>query len=109
MSMLVYQETEPSLAEAESWSGPVVIEFGNAWCGFCQEAQPFISAAMAEHPEIKHLHIADGRGKPLGRAFKVKLWPTLICLLNGKEVARVVRPDDTDTVREALAKISTVN
>lgn len=106
MTMLVYQEAEPSLAETESCPGPVVIEFGNAWCGFCQSAHPFISVAMAEHPEIKHLRIADGRGKPLGRAFKVKLWPTLIFLLNGKEMARVIRPDDAETVRDALAKIS---
>ena len=109
MTMLVYQETEPSLAETESCPGPVVIEFGNSWCGFCQEAQSFISVAMAEHPEIKHLRIADGRGKPLGRAFRVKLWPTLIFLLDGKEMARVVRPDSADTIREALVQICTAN
>jgi Thiol-disulfide isomerase and thioredoxins len=106
MTMPVYQETEPSLAEVEAFIGPAVIEFGNSWCGFCQGAQPYISAAMANHPELPHLHIADGRGKPLGRAFKVKLWPTLIFLQDGQEVARVVRPETTEVINQALAQLN---
>jgi thioredoxin 1 len=31
----------------------------------------------------------------LGRAFKVKLWPTVVLLRDGLEVARVVRPVDS--------------
>lgn len=100
-----YQEAEPSLSEVEAFTGPVVLDFGNEWCGFCQAALPFISTAMAEHTQIPHIKIADGRGKPLGRAFKVKLWPTLILLSNGKEIARLVRPDNTDAIRDALALI----
>ena len=38
------------------------------------------------------LRIEDGRGRPLGRAYQVKLWPTLILLRVGRELARVVRP-----------------
>jgi thioredoxin 1 len=86
-----------------------VIEFGNSWCGFCQAAHHFISAAMSEHPQIKHIRIADGRGKPLGRAFKVKLWPTLIFLRDGQEVARIVRPDNTDEISNALAQIEIIS
>jgi Thiol-disulfide isomerase and thioredoxins len=103
--MLVYQDEEPSVTEVESFTGPVVIEFGNSWCGFCQAAHHYISAAMSEHPQIRHIRIADGRGKPLGRAFKVKLWPTLIFLRDGQEVARLVRPDNTDEISNALAQI----
>nr|WP_321270785.1 thioredoxin family protein [uncultured Tolumonas sp.] len=105
MTAKTYQETEPSLSEVEAFPGPVVLDFGNEWCGFCQAALPFISTAMAEHAQIPHIKIADGRGKPLGRAFKVKLWPTLIFLSDGKEIARLVRPDNTDAVRDALALI----
>ncbi len=105
MTMLVYQDEEPSVTEVESFTGPVVIEFGNSWCGFCQAAHHYISAAMSEHPQIRHIRIADGRGKPLGRAFKVKLWPTLIFLRDGQEVARLVRPDNTDEISNALAQI----
>jgi thioredoxin 1 len=42
----------------------------------------------------------------LGRSFKVKLWPTLIALKDGVEVARVVRPEQADEIREALGQIS---
>jgi thioredoxin 1 len=37
--------------------------------------------------------VEDGKGKPLGRSFRVKLWPTLIYLEQGVEKGRVVRPD----------------
>lgn len=109
MTMLVYQDEEPSVTEVESFTGPVVIEFGNSWCGFCQAAHLFISTAMSEHPQVKHIRIADGRGKPLGRAFKVKLWPTLIFLRDGQEVARIVRPDNTDEISNALAQIEIIS
>lgn len=105
MTANTYQETEPSITEVEAYTGPVVLEFGNDWCGFCQAAQPFITSALADHPQIPHIKIADGRGKPLGRTFKVKLWPTLIFLRNGKEIARLVRPDNTSAIQEALTLI----
>ena len=36
MTANTYQETEPSLAEVEAFTGPVVLDFCNEWCGFCQ-------------------------------------------------------------------------
>ena len=51
------------------------------------------------------LKVEDGRGKPLGRSFKVKLWPTLIFLKDGVEVERLVRPTASTPIAEALAKI----
>ena len=44
-------------------------------------------------------------GRPLGRAFKVKLWHTLVFLRDGREVARLVRPGDVSAIRAALAQI----
>jgi thioredoxin 1 len=35
----------------------------------------------------------------------VKLWPTLVFLKDGKEIARLVRPGDSNALREALARI----
>lgn len=40
----------------------------------------------------------DGSGRPLGRSFRVKLWPTLVFLKDGKEIERVVRPTDTGAI-----------
>ena len=54
-----------------------------------------------------HLKLEDAKGRLLGRAFKVKQWPTLIFLQEGEEVARLVRPQSEQAVREALEKIDT--
>jgi thioredoxin 1 len=100
-----YATVEPTREEIEALAGPVLIEFGTAWCGHCRAAQPLLASALAAHPAVHHLKIADGRGRPLGRFFKVKLWPTLIFLLHGKEMARLVRPTEADEVGKALAQI----
>ena len=100
-----YADQEPSQSEIEALSGPALLEFGTPWCGYCRAAQPLIAAALASHPQIRHIKVEDGSGKPLGRSFRVKLWPTLVLLNEGKEVGRLVRPSSLDAVREALDSI----
>ena len=100
-----YAAAEPKRAEVDALAGPTLLEFGNAWCGHCRAAQPLIAAALREHPRIRHLKIADASGRRLGRSFRVKLWPTLIFLKDGKELARLVRPRDEPAIRTALAQI----
>ena len=97
--------TAPSRAEIDALDGPTVIEFGTSWCGHCRAAQPLIAEAFQDHASVRHLKIEDGSGRPLGRSFRIKLWPTLIFLDNGVEVARVVRPKDTSEIRDAFALI----
>ena len=97
--------SEPSRAEIDALAEPVMLEFGVPWCGHCRRAQPYIAEAIAQHPNVRHIKITDGSGQPLGRSFAVKLWPTLIFLQQGKEVARVVRPAAADPIRSALAQI----
>jgi thioredoxin 1 len=46
--------------------------------------------------------VEDGKGQRLGRTYRVKLWPTLIMLRDGKEVARVVRPQSVSEITQAL-------
>lgn len=101
-----YRPDEPARAEVDALAGPTVIEFGANWCGWCQGAQPHIAAALQSHPGLRHLKVEDGKGKPLGRSFQVKLWPTLVFLLDGQEVARVVRPGGPQPVVDALARIT---
>jgi len=100
-----YSPSAPTRAEVAALSGATVLEFGTDWCGFCQGAQPFIEQASAKHPAVRHLKIEDGPGRPLGRSFKVKLWPTLIFLRNGEEVARVVRPNTVAAIDEGFAAL----
>jgi thioredoxin 1 len=97
-----YDKPEPARAEVDAWTGPAVLEFGTGWCGHCQAAQPLLAAAFADYPDVRHVKVEDGPGRPLGRSYRVKLWPTLIFLKDGKEVARAVRPVDEDEVRRGL-------
>lgn len=98
-------EAEPPHATVEKLQGAAVLEFGTNWCGFCKAAQPFIEAAFAGHAGVRHIKVEDGKGRPLGRAYRVKLWPTLIFLRDGIEIARVVRPTDARAIGAALAQI----
>jgi thioredoxin 1 len=83
-----------------------VLEFGAGWCPHCQAAQPAIESALADHPDVRHVKVGDGKGRPLGRSFQVKLWPTLIFLKDGQEFARAVRPTTVDEVQIGLAAIT---
>ena len=100
-----YAKTEPTRAEVDAMAGATVLEFGTDWCGWCRSAQPVIANAFAGHPDVRHLKVEDGPGQPLGRSFRVKLWPTLIFLKDGQELARVVRPNAVEQVREGLERI----
>ena len=99
------EQKEPRRAEVDALEGAVLLEFGTSWCGHCRRAQPLIAAALADHPGVRHLKIADASGRRLGRSFGVKLWPTLVFLREGKETARLVRPADAREIRAALAAI----
>jgi thioredoxin 1 len=101
-----YATAEPKREEVDALQGATVLEFGSPWCGWCRRAQPLIEEALASHPEVRHIKVADASGRRLGRSFVVKLWPTLVFLKDGKEVARSVRPAGTDEIRQGLAKIA---
>jgi thioredoxin 1 len=97
-----YQTSQPERAAIDAMEGTVALEFGTDWCGFCKAAAPVIEAALAGQPAARHIKVEDGPGRALGRSFRVKLWPTVIMLRDGRELARVVRPGDSAEVRAAL-------
>ncbi|WP_454742815.1 thioredoxin family protein [Cupriavidus necator] len=101
-----YAATEPPRTEVDALPGGTVVEFGAPWCGYCQRAQPALADAFAVDPELRHIKIEDGSGRPLGRSFRIKLWPTLIFLRDGQEVARLVRPTHAEPIREAMRRIA---
>jgi thioredoxin 1 len=100
-----YAEKEPARADVDALQGATLLEFGNAWCGYCRRAQPLIEAALASRPGVRHIKVADASGRRLGRSFGVKLWPTLVFLKDGKELARLVRPAEALAIVDALARI----
>src|SRR5207245_840934 len=99
-----YAAHEPSRAEIDAIAGPLLLEFGAPWCGHCHAVQPMLAELLRDHPEVRHIKIHDGKGQPLGRSFRVKLWPTLVFLRDGKMVARAVRPAEAE-IAEALRSL----
>ncbi|WP_306397689.1 thioredoxin family protein [Telluria beijingensis] len=99
-----YASAQPERSVIDATPGLVALDFGANWCGYCRAAEPLIEQALADHPAARHIKVEDGPGRPLGRSFRIKLWPTVVVLKDGQEVARVVRPVDADAVRQALAQ-----
>jgi thioredoxin 1 len=100
-----YAQTEPKREEVDALPGATLVEFGSPWCGWCRRAQPLIAEALAAHPHVRHIKVADASGRQLGRSFGVKLWPTLVFLRDGQEAAKLVRPGKSEEIKEALAQI----
>jgi thioredoxin 1 len=100
-----YAEQEPTREAVDALPGATVVEFGSPGCGYCRAAQPLIAEAFAAHPDVRHIKVHDASGRRLGRSFRVKLWPTLVFLRDGHEVARVVRPTESAPITEALDQI----
>jgi thioredoxin 1 len=102
MTALGYQEDQPTRDSIDALTGEVVLEFGANWCGICRAAKPAIENALADRQHLNHIKVADGKGRRLGRSFRVKLWPTLVLMRDGEEVGRVVRPRNRSEIDDAL-------
>ena len=97
-----YTTDEPTRAAIDALPGVTLLEFGSPYCGHCRRAEPLVEHALTGRSDLRHVRIFDGRGRPLGRSFGVKLWPTLVVLEDGVEKARFVRPQDAAPMVEAL-------
>jgi thioredoxin 1 len=80
----------------EGMKGLVILEFGATWCPYCQVVREPVSRLLLNRPEVQHLSIEDGRGKPLGRSYNVKWWPTFVFIRDGEIIARLERPSEED-------------
>ncbi len=106
MSQEPYQPEGITREQVDTSSGLILLDFGANWCPHCQRIDHDRKAWLSSHPTVKHIGVADGKGLPLGRSFTVKLWPSLILIRDGKEIARVVRPTseaDFAPLSEALS------
>ena len=101
-----YHESTMSRAELERMPGPVLLEFGANWCGICSAFAPQLKALLEDYPTVTHVKVEDGRGKPLGRSFRVKLWPTFVFLRDGQVVQQMARPSRT-AAKAGLEAITT--
>jgi len=88
-----YREVSLTREEVDQLAGPVLLEFGASWCGICAAFSPQLEGVMRHYPQVRHIRVEDGRGKRLGRSFRVKLWPTLVFMRDGQVVQQIARPN----------------
>jgi thioredoxin 1 len=105
-SLYLAPDQAPTREQLDRRSGPVLVEFGTAWCGFCAAASPHVQALLARHPEVEHVRVEDGPGRPLGRSFRVKLWPNFVLMRDGVVVRQLARPSETE-LAEAFRELAT--
>ena len=91
--------------QVDALPGATVLQFGTDWCGYCRAAEDPIESVLGGADDLRRILVEDGKGRPLGRSYQVKLWPTLVFLVDGVEVARVVRPWREADVEEALSAV----
>ena len=99
-----YADHEPARSDVDALPGITVLEFGAPWCPHCIGAQPLIEHALAGRDDVRHLKIEDGPGRALGRSYRIKLWPSVLLLRDGAEIARTVRPTTAEELAQLLAQ-----
>ena len=100
----VYHDDEPTREEVDKTAGPVLLEFVQAGAATVKCSQPRWKRCSRSTRRCSTCRIADGRGKRLGRSFRVKLWPTLIFLRDGKVIVQLVRPA-SEEARQAMEQL----
>lgn len=101
-----YSVEVPERDAIDALPGLVLLDFGVDWCPHCQRASGLVAAALEVFPGIVRIGVEDGPGRRLGRSFRVKLWPSLILLREGRELGRLVRPTGVEEVRDWLALLA---
>jgi thioredoxin 1 len=96
---------EPTREEIDRTEGTVLLEFGASWCPFCRALAPEVAGLLRSYSQVRHIKVEDGPGRPLGRSFRVKLWPNLVFLRDGRVIQQLARPA-VQEVREAFEAIA---
>ena len=94
----------PTREEIDRSTGRVLLEFGTPWCGICRALAPRVAVLLGGSPQVRHVKVEDGPGRPLGRSFGVRLWPSLVFLREGRIVRQLARPSH-DQLAEAFGKL----
>ena len=50
-----YVAQEPRRAEVDRMPGPVLLEFGTGWCGYCRALDADLAELLDRYPQVRHL------------------------------------------------------
>ena len=98
-------DAAPSREEIDRTPGLVLLEFGTDGCGFCRTAAPHVTSLLGQHTGVRHIKVEDGPGRPLGRSFRVRLWPNFVFLRDGAVVRQLARPSAVE-LREGFEALT---
>lgn len=98
-------EETPTREDVDKMTGLVLLEFGTEWCGYCRGLAPSVKSLLDQNPQVRHLKVEDGSGRPLGRSFRVKLWPNFVFLKDGAVVKQLARPSLAE-LREGFSALT---
>jgi thioredoxin 1 len=84
--------TEPAFEETVLQSQqPVLIEFGATWCGPCKSLEPILhEIAKTLNGKLKVVKIDVDESMNLAMQFQVMSVPTMVLMVNGQEVERMI-------------------
>src|SRR5690348_11758015 len=101
-----YGKPEPTREEIDHLPAPVLLDFGTARSGYCQPIQRPLEKMVEPVGGVRHIKGEGGKGRPLGRSFRVNLWPNLVFLRDGQVVQQLARPEPEEIRRglEALTR-----
>jgi thioredoxin 1 len=105
MTAYLTAEETPTRDEVDKMPGSVLLEFGTEWCGFCRASQPAVKQLLEQYPDIRHVKVEDGPGRPLGRSFRVKLWPNFVFMRDGAVVRQMARPSPAE-LKDGFAELA---
>ena len=87
----------PTREQLDAEPGPVLLEFGTVLVRpLPRRSRCKVDELLERHPEVKHVKVEDGPGRPLGRSFQVRLWPSFVFLRDGKVVRQLARPSHAE-------------
>ena len=96
---------KPTREEIDQTEGTVLVEFGTSWCPHCRALAPKLAGWLERYPRVRHIKVEDGPGRPLGRSFRVKIWPNLVFLRDGQVVQQLARPDEQELEAAFMAVV----